>query len=357
MQKKSNAIVLWRIIATYMVAIAHFDDCYYIFNDLGVRNGVHVVVDFFFIMSGYLMFANFEKLSTKCKNGFDYFVMRYKKVYPAYLGGFILCFILYVWAYEERPIDVLVTHVFELFCMQGIGLNQGWVYVNNSMWYLSVMLIAGFIIFQCLLKWKDTFVQLIAPIIVMITFSYFFRNVGHMNAVAETDGLFINRALMRALSGMCLGIFAVQLNRFLVKEKMDTFLVRLLGTLGFLFVIVGSFKFGRSEMDFLFVIVLAVTTAIAFLPSENKILGSRVMRYFSDLTFSIYVVHYGICQYIFGLAVEIPTEFGEKILYLAVYLIVITIAAVIFDFLVSKVQQLVLAVGKYFMKYLRRSDC
>lgn len=353
MQKKSNSIVLWRIIATYMIAFVHFDNCYYIFEDLGLRMGWHVMVDFFFIVSGYLLFTNFDKLQATCKNGLDYFLLRYKKIYPLYLGGFLLCFILYVKVYGERPIDVLVTHVFELFCMQGIGLNLGWVFVNNSMWYMSVMLIAGFIIFHCLTKWKDTFVQFVAPIIIIIAFSYIYRYRGNLDAVAETDGLFLNQALMRGLADMCLGIFAAQINQWLRKEKMDTVLIRGAGVCGFLFVIVASVKYGISEMDFLFVGILTIATAIAFLPSKSSILNSGWMQKWSNLTFSIYIVHYAFSQYVFSLSLQIPTEFEDKLLYLCVYFVVITIAAVILEMVVKSCQKLLAVIWTKGQKYIR----
>lgn len=340
MQKKSNAIVLWRIIFTYMIAIYHFDNCYYIFRDLGIRSAWYIAVEFFFIVSGFLLYSNLDRLTQSCKNGVDYFWLRFRRIYPYYLGSFLICTVLYAWIYEKRLIDVLVTHVFEAFCMQGIGLDLPWVYVNNTTWYLSVMLIAGFLIFHCLVKWKDTFVHFVAPVIVMVTFSYLFRYLGTINGVAETDGFFLNQALMRGMADMCLGIFAAEFQRWLVREGRDTFWMRLLGTLGFVFVIVGSVKYGESEMDFLFAVVLALSVGIGFLPSESGIFQSRLLQRWSDLTMCIYIVHYIFCQYVFGEILEIPKTLGEKLLYMGIYLVLVTVSAVIFEFVIQKILSL-----------------
>lgn len=353
MQKKENSIVLWRIIFTYVIAIYHFDNCYYILEELNLRSAWYIAVEFFFIVSGFLMFNNLDKLSETCKTGFDYFLLRFRKTYPYYLGGFLLCFILYVLIRGERATDVLVTHVFELFCMHGIGLDQPWIYMNNTTWYLSVMLIAGFIIFHCLVKWKDTFVHFVAPIIVMVTFSYLFRYLGTINGVAETDGLFLNQALMRGLADMCLGIFAAKLNRWLQREKTDTFLLRLLGTLGFLFVIVGSLKYGVSEMDFLFAVVLTFAVAIGFLPSKALIFKSRFLQHWSDLTLCIYILHYAFAQYIFSEIVEIPSNLQDKLIYMCIYLVVITFAAILFRIIIKWCLKLIAALLAKGRKYIR----
>ena len=340
MQKKQNSIVLWRIIFTYLVAIYHFDVAYAISNQIGIRSAWYIAVEFFFIVSGYLIYSNLDKLSATYKSGPAYFRVRFARLYPYYLGSFILCLGLYAYLSGERIIDLLVTHVFEMFAMQGIGLNVGWVYVNDTAWYISVVLIAGFLIYHCLVKWKDTFVKFVAPIIVMATFSYFFRFRGNINAVLEAEGLWLSHGLLRGLSGMCLGIFAAEGNAWLQREKRDGLYMRILGVLGFLFVIVGSVKYGISEMDFLFAVVLAVAVAIGFLPSGAKLFRWRWVQKWSELTLSIYLVHYAFSEYVFAGMLGVPEELPKKLLFAGIYLVTITIAAFIFDFVIRKIKGL-----------------
>lgn len=344
MQKKQNSIILWRIIFTYLIAFYHFDNSYVLTSYLGIRNAWYIAVEFFFIVSGYLLYNNLDGLAVTCKKGISYFAKRYRKIYPFYLGSFLLCFVLYVYVTGERVIDILVTHVFELFCMQGIGLNVGWVYLNDTAWYISVMLIAGFIIYHCLVKWKDTFIHFAAPIIVMISYSYIYRYRCSLDAVLETEGLFLNQALMRGLAGMCLGIFAVELSRWLQKKQLDTLPVRLAGVCGFLFVIVCAVKYGRSEMDFLFAAVLTVSVAIAFLPSKAKLFGYKWLQNWSDLTLCIYLIHYPFSEYVFAGILGVPLEFRDRLLYLGGYLVVITLFADIFKIIVLQSQRLIMVV-------------
>lgn len=341
MQKKQNSIVLWRIVFTYLVAIYHFDVAYAISNQIGVRSAWYIAVEFFFIVSGYLLYSNLDKLSETFGSGLAYWKSRFCKLYPYYLGSFILCLLLYAYLSGERLSDLLVTHVFEMFAMQGIGLNVGWVYVNDTAWYISVVLIAGFLIFHCLVKWKDTFVKFVAPIIVMAAFSYFFRFRGNINAVLEAEGLWLSHGLLRGLSGMCLGIFAAEGNAWLRQEKRDGLFMRILGVLGFLFVIIGSVKYGISEMDFLFAVILAVSVAIGFLPSRAKVFQLGWIQKWSDLTLSIYLVHYAFSEYVFAGLLGVPGELPGKLLYAGVYLVTITIAAIIFDSAIRKIKDMI----------------
>ena len=65
MEKKSNSIVIWRIIFTYFVTGFHFDNQYLITYSLGLDNGTYLSVEFFFMVTGYLMYEGYLKNPTK----------------------------------------------------------------------------------------------------------------------------------------------------------------------------------------------------------------------------------------------------------------------------------------------------
>ena len=222
MDAKKNSIIVWRIIFTYMILFYHFDNKYLITYDFKGNIGWYIAVEFFFIVSGYLLYTGIGKLSETCHSGWDYFVYRYKKIYPFYLGAFLFSFIMYSIVTNSATIGamlkVLSYNFFEVFAMHGIGLDVGWSHINNTSWYVSIMLIAGLIIYHCLIKWKDTFVNFVAPLIIIVSFSYLYRNMGGIGAVVQISGLYNHQALMRGLSGMCLGIFAARLTEYIKKE-------------------------------------------------------------------------------------------------------------------------------------------
>lgn len=332
---KNNAIVIWRIVFTYIVLAFHFDNKYMLSKHFSLSNGWYIAVEFFFIVSGYLLYANLEKLSEQYKNGLSYFIHRYRRMYPYYLCAFVFSYIFYflikpVFSVKEF-FSKLVDSFFELFALHGIGLNDGWAYINNTTWYFSVMLLSGLIIFHCLVKWKDTFCNFVAPLIVVISFSNLYRTMHSVGACVETTGFYTNLPLMRGLAGMCLGIFAARLTEYFKCTIKRTQFLRVLGALGFLFVILASLKYGNSSRDFLYVMVLTFSVSVAFMPSENKINQNRMIRYWSGITMSMYFVHDAFRSFIFPTYLGIPADLATKALYLGLYLVVVTLFAAAFD--------------------------
>jgi len=341
---KNNSITVWRILFTYMILIFHFDNKYCISTQFDLAFGWYIAVEFFFIVSGYLLYVNLDKLSMKCHNGWDYFLHRFGKIYPYYFCAFLFSFTFYfitkpVFSLKEM-VALLSNDFFEIFALHGIGLNDGWTYVNNSSWYISIMLISGLIIYHCLIKWKDTFCNFVAPIIIIVSFSNLYRNLECIGACVETSGVYTNLPLMRGLADMCLGIFAARLTAYIKSNIKRISLIRPFGLLGFIFVILCSLKYGNSTTDFLYAMILTISVGIAFLPSRNKIFEHHLVHYWSSITMSMYFVHDAFRTFIFPTYLGIPDRLSEKAAYLLLYLAVVTIFGALFDAFVKWLVQL-----------------
>lgn len=251
-------------------------------------------------------------------------------------------------------VKVLSNDFFEVFALHGIGLDDGWSYINNTSWFISIMLISGMIIYHCLLRWKHDFCNFAAPLIIMVSFSYLYRNMHCIGAVVQISGLYNNQALMRGLADMCLGIFAARLNEYIREKCERTDGIRLLGVCGFLFVILCSMKFGNSTTDFLYVLILTVSVGIAFLPSENKIYSYKWIHSWSALTMNMYFVHDAFRTFIFPAYLGIPESLGMKTAYLLLYLVTVTASAILFEVLIKwllkKGKRLLIAMEMNFQK-------
>lgn len=350
---KNNSITVWRILFTYMILIFHFDNKYCISTHFDLTIGWYIAVEFFFIVSGYLLYTNLDKLSMKCRSGWDYFVHRFAKIYPYYLCAFLFSFAFYFITKSsfsiKEMIAILSNDFFEIFALHGIGLNDGWTYINNSSWYISIMLISGLIIYHCLIKWKDSFCNFIAPLIIIVSFSNLYRNMQCIGACVETTGVYTNLPLMRGLADMCLGIFAARLTTYIKINIKRIPLIRPLGLFGFLFVIICSLKYGNSTTDFLYALILTVSIGIAFLPSSNKFLQFRPLQYWSSITMSMYFVHDAFRTFIFPAYLGLPNRLTQKFLYLGLYLVVVTVFGALFDAFVKWLIQL----GNLFMQVLK----
>ena len=339
---KNNSITLWRIIFAYLIMIFHFDNKYVISQHFGLTPGWYIGVEFFFIVSGYLLYAKLDTLSAKYRSGLAYLGHRYRKIYPYYLASFILCFIFLFLTREGTSVLEMIRFLsndfFEVFALHGIGLDDGWSYVNNTSWFISVMFLCDFIIYHCLVKWKDAFVNFAAPLIVIISFSFLYRNMQGIGAAVQTTGFYENWALMRGLADMCLGIFAARLNQSFRRVKNQKAL-KAAGALGFLFVIGCSMKYGNSTADFLYTMILTVSVAIGFLPSESRLYNGKWIHGWSGLTMCMYLVHDVFRTSIFPAYLGIPEELSLKLAFLLLYLFVVTVFSLVFQFAIGRLIQ------------------
>lgn len=327
MNTKNNSIVLWRIIFGYLIMIFHFDNKYAISQHFGLALGWYIGVEFFFIVSGYLLYANLDVLAEKYRSGPAYLWYRYRKIYPCYLVSFILCFVFLFLTEKDfsifNMIKALSNHFFEVFALQGIGLDERWTYINNTGWFISILFICDFLIYHCLVKWRDTFVNFVAPIIIIVSFSFLYRNMHGIGGAVQTTGFYENWALMRGLADMCLGILAVRFNSVLAGVK-NRKALKTAGILGFLFVIGCSMKYGNSTSDFLYALILTASVAIGFLPSDSRIYEKKWILSWSGLTLYLYLLHDVFRTSIFPAYLGIPAEIPLRFAYLLLYLIVVT---------------------------------
>lgn len=355
MEKKSNSIVIWRIIFTYFVTGFHFDNQYLITYSLGLDNGTYLSVEFFFMVTGYLMYEGYLKNPTKYPSGLHYLWARVKKLFPYYWGSYAL---LFLWLFYKQGIRLTLYsisyHYPELLGLQCMGLNEGWTNLNNSTWYISVMLLGGFILYHCLVKWKDNFLNFIAPIMIVVFYSYIYRYNGGLHVAMQTEGFYINLGLMRGMAAMCLGIFACRLNHKIRELRIKDGFLKFLGGFGFAFIMAASMVWGWSVRDYLYLIIETFCVAFCFLPSNRKIYSNRLIQKWADSTVCIYLTHMMFASEIFPRYIRIPDALSLKFLYLIFYFVVITLFGIVFKIFVDWLMK---AIKKRFLVDTNRVKC
>lgn len=336
MEQKNNGIVVWRIIFTYILAGFHFDNHYQIAGSLGLSNGTYLGVEFFFMVSGYLLYEGFLRNSQKYSSGLHYLWARIKRLLPYYWGSYALLILWFIGTRGLKETLYTISYRYpELFALQCMGLNEGWINMNNSTWYISVMLLCGFVIYHCLVKWKDTFINFAAPIMIIVFYSYLYRNNGGVHVVTQTEGFYLNWALMRGMAAMCLGIFACRLNHAIRRKEIKQGFLKVLGGIGFVFILSASMVWGWSTRDYLYIIIESLCVALCFLPSDRKLYSNRLVQKWADITVCIYLTHMPFATEIFPRYIAVPESVPRKLLYLLLYYVIITLFGALFKWAVD----------------------
>lgn len=335
--KEGNLIYFWRVIFTYVIVIFHFNGTLNIIEENGLVQGGYIAVEFFFIVAGFLLYQKCEDYKEKFGNGLGYFIHRYKRIWPEYLFAFFATFISIVIYYGmtfSELLNKLVDSIFEIFMLQGIGLDRGWEYINPTLWFISVLLIASLIISVFLFNYKKNFLRIIAPVIIIISCSLIYRRYGNMNATVEIDSIYLNYPLFRGLMDMSLGVYSAVLSQR-IKEKSHRYLLyKIIGSILFVGVIILSMVKGFSNYDFLFVVLIFFGTAFCFLPDNSKFFNCGFIKYLSKISLNMYLIHEVFRSYVFVYITnrdEIVYSMSEKTIWLIVYVVSVTLAAIVME--------------------------
>lgn len=167
---RNNAIWIWRILFTYAIAVYHLNNAY------NVNSGWYIWVEFFFIVSGFLLMKKVcedEKvtcwgytLSRVC-----YFLpiiflnSMIRLLYDAWVNGKTWKWILYR-AFESVP-DYLMIYLF--------GGSDS---LNPVAWYINALVAGGCIIVYLLLYHRRLYLNVIAPFSAVIIYGWIVKYTG-----------------------------------------------------------------------------------------------------------------------------------------------------------------------------------
>lgn len=338
-KRNDNMIYIWRIVFANMIAFFHFDNVYNISKELGMLNGWYISVDFFFIVSGFLLYH--QSKSNKYTSNVIYIKDKIFSIYPIYILCFAITFIFKTANEPTGRVARLYDSFWEIVCLQSIGLNRGWNYINPTAWYISAFLICSFFLFFLLKNYEKVTVNFLIPLSIIVFYSWFYRNGAVLDFVIGIEGFFINGALMRGIADMGLGVIAAHLNSYLVENAKNKVLWKSMSIIGILFVIVHSLKNGYSAHDFPMAFILCICVAIGFLPNE-KIKVPGLIKYWSKATLGVYLIHEVFRYCVFPQYIGYPESLTDRFKLCLLYLLVVNIAGVLLTAFSGLVQKALL---------------
>ena len=168
-----------------------------------------LAVDFFFIVSGYLVFrycANIKHNNTSVAVK-DLIMSKIKKVYIEYVVSLIMGFIiLNIILFEggKRCLANLILLTGELSLWHVFGLpTDGW---SNVIWYVTVMALCSGLIYFMVNLIDERSLVLLFTIIILFLFGYLDRNFNNIIVALETGPYcFIPGGFYRGFADMLLG--------------------------------------------------------------------------------------------------------------------------------------------------------
>lgn len=160
-ENSSCMIDIYRLLFTIGICLMHFETAYF-YSENRIFEGCYLGVEFFFVLSGYLLAKTFE--SKKYKNAEIYTLTRIKELMPYHICIIICFYIWYIWQMvlstnggEGIFLEVIrkgISFFYEVIFLH-MFLPSGMV--NGPTWYLSVLLVIGYAYYFYLGKEKKSF--------------------------------------------------------------------------------------------------------------------------------------------------------------------------------------------------------
>lgn len=131
----------------------------------------YLVVEFFFILSGYFLMDSFLRCPNR--SALQFTIIKVRKTYVEYLIAAVICFLFYgvtKWivngSYESETIYKFLS---EALLLQESGVFQGGF--NYPLWYYSVLIIGGYFLYYLISRFESG-LEFIIPLYCLISFVF-----------------------------------------------------------------------------------------------------------------------------------------------------------------------------------------
>lgn len=281
---RNNILDFYRIVFTFIICLHHFQG---ILNKKIIATG-YIGVEFFFILSGFFLYKSFKKNNND--SAFRYTIKRLKRLYPEYILAFIFCFILQmVQSGKEKSIECIFKAISEVLLIQNIGIFQGGF--NYPLWYLSVLIFAGYIVYALLKKDETVFIKILSPLIILFTFTLLSSSKKGLENWGTVYGIYL--PLLRGIADMCIGVLIskfidTQYFKNIEKYKVIFRIAEVFTYVCLFYIIIFQNKFEMYSILFIPMIIFIANNKNSL---SNKFLDWKVFGNIGKITYTMYLNH------------------------------------------------------------------
>ena len=312
MKKKNGIIELLRFIFCIYILLFHIDK--YLLNLPVIHFGgdwaffVHgsIGVEFFFLVSGYLMASSAFKINTRenftlnkenlSKEYLFFIKKKYLSVFPQHSVAFILALVTaildeHVYMSFVKTIKYIVGSIPNFFLIQMSGINI--ISPNHLEWYISAMLIAMALLFPFCIKYYRTFTRYVAPLLAILILGYLQAQTSRLTGV-KTWTFITYKSVFRAIAEIALGATAFEISRYLSSRewsKSQKNISILLGIFCFSAVTVYLFinKFYNFEIIALILLFILVIVSFSDIAGIATKFNNKVVFFLGKFSMSVYL--------------------------------------------------------------------
>lgn len=316
-----------RFFFAYYIAIEHF--C------MKIPGGLPSV-DFFFLIAGYYQM---QKMTSRTDfSPFRYILQRFIGMMFLYESSIILMNLVGDEGFSLRQfVGGLYRSIPDMFCLQMSGFYE--IHVNSPLWYISAMMIAGFLL-ALLYSYNSRLFTHALPVIALLCYAGLFYYQGDMDAtyfpnITYPTPHLIPLGTVRAIGGLSLGCMLFQFSAAFsdkLKDRKYRLFFSCAEVASYLIMLYGVFFNHHNHFDFYYLILLPVALVSAL--SQNTYWGSFFNR-IGQFLVSLFGKQYTLAVFCFQIfAIRIYTLLFGASLHLGaailVYSVILTVISILF---------------------------
>ncbi|MBQ9912627.1 MAG: acyltransferase [Clostridia bacterium] len=260
--------------------------------------GFSLSVEFFFLVSGWLLMASIEKaeknssLSLSKETGI-FMLRKYKSLYPdvavAYFFGIIIVCVFT----SAEFFPLFEKSWFDIFLIISTGLRG--TGIISVTWYVSSMLICMAVLYPFIRKYKDMALNIVLPVGTLLILGFMYRNYSSVRGPLNWNG-FTYYGNLRAMAELSMGCLCYCLSKklktvdFSSAGKTLLAIVEFAGYGMFVFYMASDFD---GLKDFFYIFILCISVIISFSGKSlgHKLFNNSTFTFLGKFSFPLYLVH------------------------------------------------------------------
>ena len=308
MEKKDSGRVLeidfFRFVFSVVIAFFHTE---YLLGKSVLFPGGAFCVEFFFLVSGYLMMASLEKIRGRKIENLGLETARFlgKKaaaIYPefalAFLIGLVVQSVFCALPWEKIG-QLAMSSSFELLLLQRTGIGENGV--DGVIWYVQSMLLCMALLYPLIRKYPEVMRWIVLPLTALLLLGYIYRNFTHVRAPSKWLGL-TYKGNLRAMAELSLGAecyFVTQYLRRFTLKKTAAILLTILKW--FCWVLVCIYMWEREwKQDMFMLALMCVAVVLAFSRQcvDERLFQNKTVAFLGKLSLPLYLCHIFYAKYL-----------------------------------------------------------
>ena len=298
--KRSSAIDYLKFLFSIIIFLYHYGLIF---------EGGYIVVEGFFMISGYLMFRSLQKENARDElpDMTARFVFnKYKTLFLPLLFSAISGLLIYDLLVYPIPLSETLRDVplltFEVFPLQCAGFKAR--YTTGVSWYISAMLIATAILHPFMRKSPKKVAYTVCPTLSILIYGFLRATFGHLGVTSVWALDLFNSGLLRAIAGLSAGFLLGALLQRVegweppMRYKLLLSALEFLGLVGLILAMSDeTLAYGPYDLVLMVLQFGILWIALSGKAWHTRYISGKYTKFLSDASLYLFLNHVAWCAY------------------------------------------------------------